>query len=352
MPIMHGRAIPTDQARQRIDVLVGVPDFHAVGEESSFDLLADQAAMHGIDVAVDVNQAARVHSTRHLQTRRQPLIRQVLERRQLLGEAVAATRVANLHQVFQEAHIVLAAGEVAAAAKQQRLIDGGLEMPVRRLRIAVLVRLPGVDALARNTIVRQQIAVARLELARRRKIVHGGAEAVAAVPARHAAQFPQRILQAIRKSLERLGSAERHRLPIRVGQHEVVHHVIETLTGNGDAERTHVGEVRRRQVARLVELAKHDGFPRSVGRPPLPHPSLESATMRIEKLARMLAPQPVEQRLGKQARFRPQTLLDRRPGRREGIGPRAVGSRRLRLLPRAGQRALSAVVSGRLVTHA
>jgi len=65
---------------------------------------------------------------------------------------------------------------------------------VRRLGIAVLVRLPHVDPLARHAVVRQQIAVSRLELARRRQVVHGGAEAVAAVSLRHAAQFPQRIL--------------------------------------------------------------------------------------------------------------------------------------------------------------
>jgi hypothetical protein len=32
MSVMHGRAIPADQTRQRIDELVGVPNFHAVGE--------------------------------------------------------------------------------------------------------------------------------------------------------------------------------------------------------------------------------------------------------------------------------------------------------------------------------
>ena len=75
MPIIHGRVISTDQPRQRIDVSVGIPDFHAVGEESGFDQFADQAAMHGINVAVNVDQAAAVHPTQHLQTRRQPLLR-------------------------------------------------------------------------------------------------------------------------------------------------------------------------------------------------------------------------------------------------------------------------------------
>ena len=229
VPIVHRRTIPTDQSRQRVDVLVGVPDFHAVGEQPGFDLFTDQAAMHGIDVAVDVNQAAAVHATRHLQTRRQPLIGQVLERRQLLGEAVTATRVANLHQVVQEIHILRPAGEIATATQQQRLIDGGFEVPMRRFRVAVLVRLPRVDALARHAVMGQQIAIARLELACRRQVVHGGTQAVATVPPWHAAEFPERILQTVGQGFERLGGTERHRLPVRIGQHEVVHQVVEHL---------------------------------------------------------------------------------------------------------------------------
>ena len=352
VPVMHGRAVPADQTRQRIDELVGIPNFHAVGEQPRFDLLADQAAMDRIDVAMDVNQTPRVDPARHLQTRRQPLLGQAFERGLFLGEAVAAAGVAHLHQVFQEVHVVCAAGEIAAAAQQQRLLDGALEVPVRRLRVAVLVRLPRVDALARQAVMRQQVAIAGLELARRRQIVDGGGEAVAAVPARHAAQFPQRILQTIRKSLERLGRTQRHRLPVREGQNEVIHHVLEAPAGNGDAERVHVAEVRRRQIARMMNLAKHDGLRRSMSRSPLPHAPLEGAPMRIAKLTRMLAPQPVEQRLGQQAWLRPQTLLDRRPNRRERIGPRAVEPRRLGLLPRARQRALIEIGSSRLVAHA
>lgn len=186
VPIMHRRLVSADETRQRIDVLIGVPDFHAVGEKPCFDPLADQAAMHRIDVAMNVNQAPRVHPAPHLQTRRQPLLGQGMERRQLLGEAVAATGVADCHQVLQEFQIVLATGEIAAAAKQQRLFDRRLEVPVRRFHIAVFVGLSRVDPLTRQVVMRQQIAIASLELARRRQIVHRGAEAVAAVSARHA----------------------------------------------------------------------------------------------------------------------------------------------------------------------
>ena len=181
----------------------------------------------------------------------------------------------------------------------------------------------------------QQIAVTSLEFPRRRQVVHRGAETVAAVSLRHAAQFPQRILQTVRERLERLGNAQRHRLPVRVGQHEVVDQVIEPLPGNGDIQRVHVGEVGRREIAGLVHLTEHDGLAGSVRRSPLPHATFEGAAMRIEELARVLAPQPVEKRLGKQSRLGLEPLLDCRPNRRKRVETRAVGPRHGQLLPHA-----------------
>lgn len=77
MPVMHRRAVPAHQPRQRVDVLIGVPDLNAVGEEPGLDPLADQPAVHRVGVAVKVNQAAGVDAAPHLQATAQPLIRQV-----------------------------------------------------------------------------------------------------------------------------------------------------------------------------------------------------------------------------------------------------------------------------------
>jgi hypothetical protein len=70
VPIVHRVAIATHQPRQRIDLLVRVPNLDAVGEKPCFDLLAAEAAVHRIGVAVNVNQAAGVDAAGHLQTRR------------------------------------------------------------------------------------------------------------------------------------------------------------------------------------------------------------------------------------------------------------------------------------------
>ena len=147
VPIVHRVPVAAHQPRQRVDQPVRVPDLGAVGEQSRFDLFADQPTVHRIHVAVNVNQASRIDAAPHLQTRRQLRVGQVLERRDFLGEAVAAARVPRRHDLLEERDVLRAAGEFAAAAKQERLIDRGLEVPVRRLRVAVLVRLPRVDPL-------------------------------------------------------------------------------------------------------------------------------------------------------------------------------------------------------------
>lgn len=78
-----------------------------------------------------------------------------------------------------------------------------------------------------------------LLVAARRQVVDNRGEAVTAVPPQHTAQFPQRVLKAVEERLERLGGAQRHRLPVRIGEHEVVHHVIERPAGDGHVERVH-----------------------------------------------------------------------------------------------------------------
>ena len=69
VPIVHRVAIATHQTRQRVDVLVRVPDLDAVGEEPRFDPFLDEPAVYRIRVAVNVNQTAGVDAAPHLQTR-------------------------------------------------------------------------------------------------------------------------------------------------------------------------------------------------------------------------------------------------------------------------------------------
>ena len=231
------------------------------------------------------------------------------------------------------------------------MVDRGLEVAVRRFGVAVLVRLTRVDPLTRQTVVIQEIAVAGLELPRRRVVVHRRGQAVAAVLPRHATEFPQRLLQTVRQRFERLRRTHRHRFPVRVGQHEVVHQVIERLPRDRDAQIVHAGEVRRREVPGLMHLAEHDRAVRPGQRPPLPHPPLEGAAMRIEELARVVLAEPVEECLGQEPRLGTELPFDLGPDRRERINPGAVGARQLLLAPDARERRVVSVMSGRLLGH-
>lgn len=352
MPVVHRVLVAADQPRERVDVPVGVPDFDAVGEQAGLDLFAHEATVHRVGVAMDVDQAARVDPAPHLQARRQAGRGQVAQRPPLLGDPTPTLGVPRRDELLQEGRVLRAAGEVAAAAEQQRLFDGGLEVPVCRLGVAVLVRLPGVDPLARQAVVRQEVAIAGLELARRRQVVDRGAQAIGTMSPGRAAQLPQRVLQAVGQRLERLRSAHRHRLPVRVGQHEVVGQVIERPAGDRDAQFVHRGEVGGRQVARLMDLPEDDGPARAVRGPPLPDAPLEGPAVRVEKLTRMRLPEPVEEGLGAEPWLAAKLFLDLGPNGGKRVRPRAIGPRFARLLAGARKRWLLAVVSGRLGTHA
>jgi hypothetical protein len=69
VPIVHRVFIPAQQPWQRIDIFVRVPNLDAFREQPGLDPLADQAAMHRIRVAMNVNQTAAIDPTRHLQAR-------------------------------------------------------------------------------------------------------------------------------------------------------------------------------------------------------------------------------------------------------------------------------------------
>jgi hypothetical protein len=164
VPVMDRMLVASDQARQRVHLRARIPDFHTVGMQPGFDLFADQPAMHRVGIAVDVDQAAAVHAHRQAQATVQALRRQVSQHGEFRGVPRLSRRIARGHHFLKKAAIRIAAVEVAAATQQQRLVHRGLEMSVRRLTVTVLVRLPNIDPLTGQTIMFQQIAIARLKL--------------------------------------------------------------------------------------------------------------------------------------------------------------------------------------------
>lgn len=79
MPIVHRVPLPTHQPWQRVDELVRIPNLNAVGKQSGLDRFPNQSTVHRVHIAMDANQAARIDTAGHLQTRRQSRRRQGFE---------------------------------------------------------------------------------------------------------------------------------------------------------------------------------------------------------------------------------------------------------------------------------
>jgi hypothetical protein len=275
MPIVNVPLAAPAQPRQRGHQLLCVPYLQMFQVKPHFDPLADQPAVHRIHIVLHANQAAGGHG--HCQ----PLARLQTPRRQwsqhgaLLGQSLGPALVALPAYLLQERFVQRAAGKVPAAAEQQRLIHRVFEMPMRRLGIAVFVSRARLDLLPHQSVMVQQPLVTLREVAPLRQVVHRAAHPIAAVPHGHASQLPQRVLQAHAQTLETLGEAERHRLPVRVRQHQVIHHVLEGLPGDGHLQAVHVREVGGTQPARMMDLAEVHFLAGSLRGAPLLHAPLQ-----------------------------------------------------------------------------
>jgi hypothetical protein len=114
--------------------------------------------------------------------------------RQFFLELVGPHRVPPRHQRPQKPHILLAAGEVPAAAHQQGLVHGLLETPMSLFAVAVLVAAVRIGRLADHAVVTQQRLVPGRVLLRIAVLVNSHRHAIGAMALRHRSQLPERIL--------------------------------------------------------------------------------------------------------------------------------------------------------------
>ena len=134
----------------------------------------------------------------------------------------------------------------------------------------------------------QQRLVATLEYFGIGTRLHRRRQPVGAVNLRHTAQLPQGVLQALAEALQALAKADRHRLPVRVSQHEVVDQVREGMTREGNAQVVAVAEVRCRQPTGVMNLGEEDFLGRSLlGTPPL-ESSLQGPHLTVREAAGIL----------------------------------------------------------------
>ncbi len=327
MPVVDAMLVPATQPRQMLDPLLRIPHFEMLHEEPDLDPLTDQPAGHGVAVAVDVNQAAAIHASQHALASLQASARQRLEPGSLLGESLPPPGIELHQQLPQERCVVLSRGEVPAATQHQRLIECGLETPVPLLDVAVLVRMVRLDLLAAHSIVRQQRLVTLRELLLLGEVVDRGTHAIGAMALRHTTQFGKRVLQALAQRLETLREADRRRLPVRVGEHEVVEQVMEALPLDRDAQVVHRGEVGGSQPAGFVDLGE-EHFLRWAGNgAPAANMPLQRPQLVVRESAGLAPLQLLEDGLGLESGIGFQEFAHHGPDLREGIGPGPPGVR-------------------------
>jgi hypothetical protein len=172
--------------------------------------------------------------------------------------------------------------------------------------------------------------------------------AVGPVPLGYAAQGPHRLLETLTQARKTLREADAHMFPVRVGQHEVIHQMVEGLALDSHVQGVHLGKVRSRQPPRLVDLAEEHLLGRSVLGLPLPHPPLQRALHRGREFPGVLLLQPGQQGLGLEPRVAFQQRGELRPDGGQRIGPGPPGAR---CLAGAGQLFRLPIVTCRFAVH-
>src|SRR6266571_1682238 len=227
--------------------------------EVNVEAMADQTRRNAVEHASQDKAAARRHQDASLLIVGGSSAGEWLERRAFDLDALAVPGIAPPDHLVDEAAIGSEMLEVARATQQKLVAKHLLEMPMGALDRAVLVCDASIVARRRHAVMDAQLLVApgevllciTIEIAERRR------QAVAAVLFRHAAQRPQRVLQAFRERHEALAAEhDMGMLEARERQPEVIEPMIEPLTRDRDAERAHVGEVRQADAARRVLLAE------------------------------------------------------------------------------------------------
>src|ERR1017187_10278492 len=219
------------------------------------------------------------------------------------------------------ANILIYAGEIRAAAQHQLLRYSSLETKMPLFHIAVLVAMTSLCLLALQPVEAHQAFVTISEICRISHVVDRRREPVGAMPMRHFAQLPQRVLQPFAQALKALGKAHRSRLPVRVRQHEVIDQVRKTLPLYRHPQLFHVREVGSAQPPRRMLLGEEHLLSRTFSRSPVLHATLQRAQLPVLKMAGVLPLQILENGLSLKTGVSFKQLLNIVPDLNERVGP-------------------------------
>ena len=225
-------------------------------------------------------------------------------------------------------------------AHEQRLRDERLQATMRLLGDAVFMRAARRDPTRAQPVVIEDRAKAGRQIAPTTgfQLVGRGRQIVAAQDVGHAAERPQRPLDAGHQRLKRFAEGHRHPRPVAVTEHELKEQVRERIAGDRHAQVGPVREVDRRLATRDGDLLEEHLGLGAMLRPPLAKPPLQRPRLARMKLLRVARAQQLQHQLRFEHAFgvTPQQGLDVRvPHRRKGIRtrppiPELFGGRRRR----------------------
>jgi hypothetical protein len=348
VPVVDAMLVLAAQPLHTLHQLPGVADLDQVHADARLDHFAPQPRRHRVGVVLDADGAAPADAHPLALERLQAPRRQRPHLSHLLGHLGGPRQVPCRGQAAQPLFILLTAGEVAAAAQQQGLLHRRLEMPMRRLRIAVLMRAGRIGRFRLLTVMRHQRPILVGELLGLTVVMHRQAHAIGAMTLGHGAQGPQRILITGAQADKTLRGTHGHVLPIGIRQHPVVHQVGEGHALDGHVQVVHGREVRGRQASGWMLLGEEQFLGRAMQGLPLAHAPFQRPPQRRRILARIGLLQPVPQGLGLQAWLVVQPGRQLEPDLGQGIGPSSPG---VWLAGLARHLTELAILAGRLAIH-
>lgn len=129
--VVDRRAPLAEQPRHGLHEVVLITHLDLLGRDLHVNVPADQPAGHRVDVGPHPDRAALADAhVAQVVVGIEPLIRQFLQGRLFLEPAFLAVGIGGVDHLLKELQVIFAAGEVAAAAEHQRLVDAVLQMPV------------------------------------------------------------------------------------------------------------------------------------------------------------------------------------------------------------------------------
>ena len=170
------------------------------------------------------------------------------------------------------------------APHEQRLRDQRLQAAMRLLGDAVFMRPARRDPTRAHPVVLEHGAKARRQIAAATgfQLVGRGRQIVAAQDGRHAAERPQRALDAGGQRLKRFAERDRHPRPVAVTEHELKEQVRKRIAGDRHAE---VG--RMREIDRRFATGHGDLLEEHLGLDAVPRPPVAKAPLQRPRLPRV-----------------------------------------------------------------